>query len=619
MSVGRRWVFALGCCVVVTRGQSPVVVLDVNGIASPEALGSQNAVAGIGDVDGDGVPDFAAGAPGWPMPHPTIPGATIAGVGRAAVFSGATGAQIFSVAGTFNLQAFGKAVADVGDLDGDGVHDVAFGAPMFGPVAPGGTPPPQQVQVWSGFAHTMIYMINGGAGGFSSTSFGAAIAGVGDVGKVVGGMPSYVPDGYPDILVGAPDGNAVHLHSGADGALMYTVNAAALNLPGQPVILTGADKFGESVAGVGDVTGDGVPDLLVGARVNALGGAAGGFNAGAALLLSGAGGGVHALVLGAPGDVLGQSVAGLGDVSGDGVPDFAIGAVRTDVGGTDTGSVTAYSGSGLATLWTTHGLVAADQFGYALAAGGDVDGDGRTDLVVGTPTTDVGATNTGSVVVLSGATGLRLGQVNGLVASDLRGRSVGGLGDVDGDGFAEVLVGTPSSDVGGNATGSVQVVSYGLFLGDCARGNLPDGMGGTFDLIRINGTAGGPPRRVDLGLGVPFTVSFLQPPALAAPAYYYAFALVGFPNPLDAADPGFGVGTLCFLPPILAPFDTRLVLAANSLVPYDPTALFPAATPAPYAITLPAGLAFPLRVAAQGVVFDPTGILRTNAILLDVK
>jgi hypothetical protein len=600
-------------------GQNPFVLLNVNGSVSPEGLASQNSLAGLGDVNNDGVPDFCAGAPGWPMPHPTIPGATVSGVGRAVVFSGASGAELFAVYGTYNLQALGKSVANMGDVDLDGIDDLAIGAPMFGPIVPGGTPPPQQVQVWSGGAQTQLYMINGGAGGFTSGNFGAALFSAGDVGFVVAGVPNFSPDGKPDLLVGAPDGNSAALYSGADGALLFAMSAATLNLPAQPVVLTGFDRFGESVAGVGDVSGDGVPDLLIGARQNSLGGAASGFNAGSALLLSGAGGALLNQFIGAPGDTFGQSVAGIGDVNGDGVGEFAISAIRTDVGAADTGSVTLYHGINWTPIWTTHGLLAAENFGYAVSRAGDVNGDGVPDVLVGTPTTDVGATNTGSISVLSGVDGTRFGALNGALASDLRGRSVSGFTDFDGDGFAEVLAGTPASDVGGSATGSVAVVSFGPFLGSCAAGALSDGAGGTFDMIRLNGTGGGVPRRVDLAVGAPLTVSFVQPPTVASPAYYYAFGLVGVPTSADASDPGFGVGTLCFLPPILSPLDPRLVLVANPLLPFDATALFPIATPATYSVTLPSGIGFPIRVAAQGVVFDGVNIVRTNAVLLNVQ
>jgi hypothetical protein len=549
----------------------------------------------------------------------------IAGVGRASIFSGATNLPILTVSGTYNLQALGKGVASIGDVDSDGLPDVAIGAPMTGPIVPGGTPPQTQVQVWSSGTLTLLYTVVYGPGGFGGSNFGSTIAGIGDVGFKAGGVYFAAPDGFPDFAVSAVDANLVKVYSGFDGAELYTLDATTLQYPGGGgAVLTGNDRLGESMSRVGDVDFDGIPDFIVGARQNVAGGTvpapSGTFSAGAAILVSGAGGGVLHVFIGSAGDTLGQSVAGPGDVDGDGVPDVAIGAIRDDGGGgTDAGSVTTYSGLTFLPLWTTFGLVAADNFGYALSAAGDLSGDGIPDVVVGTPTTDVGASNSGSVVVLSGATGASFGAIHGGAASDLMGRAVSGHGDVDGDGFAEILACAPSSDVGGTSTGSASVVSYGAFLGPCAAGSIPNGVGGTFDMIRIDGSSGGAPRRVDRGLNVGFAVSFDQPPTFALPAPYYAFALVGVPSPADVFNPGLGIGPLCFPPPIFAPTDPRLFLFADAILGINPTAVVPVAGPAPFLVPIPAGLPVQVDIALTAVAVDGATLLRTNSILLSVR
>ncbi|HYC77572.1 MAG TPA: integrin alpha [Planctomycetota bacterium] len=607
--------------------QSPYVLLTVDGGQGGEALASQFSLAGLGDVDGDGVPDVAAGSPSWAAPHPTIPGATVSGVGRAGVYSGANGSPILTVLGTYNLQALGKSVANVGDLDFDGRNDVAIGAPMTGPIVPGGTPPPSQVQVWSTGTQTLLFTINGGAGGFGGANFGASIAGVGDVGSVVGGVYSAALDGYADILVGRPDAGEALMYSGADGALMYVLNAAAVNA-GQPsTVLSASSAFGASTAGVGDVNGDGVPDFLVGARNNQVGGSVvvspNTWWAGGAFLFSGSGGALLAAFQGATGDNLGFDVAGVGDMNADGVPDFALGANRADAPSlpaqSESGAVTLMSGATWTPLWTVYGLLVNDNFGYALDGAGDVNGDGAPDVVVGTPTTDVGGTNTGSATILSGVDGARLGDLHGDAASDLRGRSVSWAGDVNGDGFADVAVGAPSTDVNGSGSGSFVLASFGPYLGACAAGNIPDGFGGAFEMLRVNGTGGGLPRRVDVFAGQGFTLTFQQPPTFAAAAPYYAFGMIGTPGPADAADPGFGIGTLCFLPPALNPSDPRLFLLANSLAPADPAALLAVAAPATWVVPFATGVPFPLQVTVQAVAVDGANLLRSNAVLLNVR
>ncbi len=607
---------------VTTSAQSPVTLTAVHGVVAAEQSGSQNATASLGDVNGDGLADFAVGSPGWPMPHPTIPGATIAQVGKARVYSGATQAVLFEVAGTYNLQALGRSVADAGDVDLDGVHDLAVGAPRFGPTVPGAVPPPPQVQVWSGAGGTLLYTIVSGSGGFASTNFGFSIAGAGDVGSLVGGVYAPTPDGYPDLVVGANSGGSAGVYSGQNGALLYALTPLTVNPPlPSPALLTGTDDFGGTVAALGDVNADGLADFLVAARNSALGGSlvsgASTFHAGAVFIFSGTGA-LLGQVLGLPGDVLGQGAAGVGDVNGDGVPDFAVGAVRSDVGGADAGAVTAYSGATFAPLWTTSGLVAADLFGYSLSSAGDVDGDGVPDVAVGTPTTDIGATNTGSLAVLSGASGLRLGGVDGLLASDLLGRSVSGYADVNGDGFPEVLVGAPSADVGGSSTGTVSVVSYGPFLRACAGGEVPAAGGGFHDVLLLNGVGGGLPRRVDVGIGQSFTLA-ASPPAALSGAPLYAFGIFAVPGAAEETSAPFFSGSLCFPPPLLAPADPRLFLLANSFVGFDPTAVIPVVPAGSWSVVLPAGLPVAVRIAIQGVLFDGTSLVRTNAVLLDVQ
>ena len=181
-----------------------------------------------------------------------------------------------------------------------------------------------------------------------------------------------------------------------------------------------------------------------------------------------------------------------------------------------------------------------------------------------------------------------------------------------------MLVSAPGADIGGSATGTVSVLSFGPYLHPCAVGAIPAGGGGTFDMIQINGSAGGPPRRVDVGGLQPFTISFTQPPAFVNPATLYCFVLVGVPLPADQLTLP-GIGTLCFPPPVLSPADPRLLLLSNSVFPPDPIALFPTSPPGSWSIPVPGGLPAPLRAAISGVTLDGPSFYVTNAVMLNIK
>ncbi|MFQ5694327.1 MAG: integrin alpha, partial [Nitrospinota bacterium] len=108
-----------------------------------------------------------------------------------------------------------------------------------------------------------------------------------------------------------------------------------------------------------------------------------------------------------------------------------------------------------------NGQEAIDELGSSVAAAGDVDGDGFADVIVGAPLANPGLhADAGSAFVFSGASGKRLLRLDGLLSGDALGSSVAGAGDVDGDGFADLIVGAPLADPNGNAdSGSAFVFS----------------------------------------------------------------------------------------------------------------------------------------------------------------
>ncbi|MGH8059171.1 MAG: FG-GAP-like repeat-containing protein [Candidatus Entotheonellia bacterium] len=165
--------------------------------------------------------------------------------------------------------------------------------------------------------------------------------------------------------------------------------------------------------------------------------------------------------------MLGHAVAGVGDVDGDGVPDVV---VTTSSGAGGAGSVSVFSGASGQRLWRVAGEL-GEQLGYAVAGIGDVNGDGVPDVVVGAPFTAPGGVAwAGSVYMFSGVDGRLLWRVDGVESGDQLGYAVAGVGDVDGDGRPEIVVGAPYASRPGHR-GEAYLVS---FQGAPAPAGVPD-------------------------------------------------------------------------------------------------------------------------------------------------
>ncbi len=455
------------------------------------------AVALIGDFDGDGYGDVAIGAP-------------LAGVdGQGAVYilfgrgedipdtvqlRGEGGSSMTTLYGAAAGDFLGSALAAAGDVDGDGYDDLVIGATGLDGGAPdsggayllfGGPRPASQSSIEDLDADRLL-RIDGVAAGDET---GIAVAGGGDIDG----------DGFDDILIGARLAEADYarysagvsylLLGGADGP---TTDLAALD-GSDGMRITGVDRFdqsGRAVAVLGDIDGDGFDDLAVGAPDADPGGRE---NAGEVYVLYGDAGGFPASldpaameadrgfrIEGAdPFDYAGFAVSGAGDVNGDGFDDILIGAYARDTaGGEAAGAAYLVFGSAdghpdgldLGDLdgsngFAMFGLSPMAGTGRAVAAAGDVNGDGFDDFVVGARYADPeGVGGAGEVYLIYGRAGpfdavLDLSTLDGEEGCLLIGTrgeayagfSFGGPGDIDGDGFDDLVIGAPATPDGTSA------------------------------------------------------------------------------------------------------------------------------------------------------------------------
>ncbi len=465
-------------------------------------------------MNGDGFDDIIVGAYAAD-PNGTYSGTayvvfgTAAGFGTELDLSTLDGTNGFAINGASGNDIAGVSVASAGDINGDGFDDVIVGA--SGNDSGGAD---------SGAA----YVIFGKASGFSASievsdldgTDGFKISGESEGDRAAFSVASAGDcdgDGFDDLLVGAYNAEQTFSGSGPQTGSAYIIfgkstgfdavqslsafeffGETGFQISGESIY----DKAGMSVAAAGDINGDGLDDIIIGAPSAYANGA----SSGAAYVVFGSANGYDNYgeesleqlngtngfkISGAMGyDGAGFSVSAAGDVNGDGFADIVVGAYGVDangdysgaayvVFGTDSGfsanlDVTALDGTN---GFRISGESQGDLAGISVSSAGDINGDGIDDILVGASYADVNGIETGLAYVVYGSTsgfsanldlstldGTNGFQINGEALDDQAGSSVSAAGDVNGDGFDDILVGAGRADANGTDSGAAYII-YG--------------------------------------------------------------------------------------------------------------------------------------------------------------
>jgi hypothetical protein len=458
-------------------------------------------VRGTGDINGDGYLDVVVGADRVADDR----GAAYVVFGKVDTYTVDVGDLEdggFAIEGEAAMLGTGYSVAVVGDVNGDGLADIAVG--MFEASQDTG-----RAYVVLGKADSTTVSladIAGGTGGFAIEDGAGTVT---DFGYAVGGAGDVNGDGLADVIIGAPQTDPGGLAGAGVAYVVFgktdtdLVDVSTLGSDGFAIeSSTASAHFGTSVNAAGDVDGDGLDDVIIGApdfmSSQGLAAVVWGKNTDTntvteSQLAAGAGGFVIRGGLNL--DDMGLFVAGVGDVSGDGRADVVLGAPGVDLGGNALGRAYVVFGKNDTDSVDVTDLIAGmggfvldgeldfDLAGWSVGGAGDLNGDGLGDVLVGAQGADFGGGTAGRtyavfgrgadttpVVLADVALGMGGFALDGESVLYTAGWAVDGAGDVNGDGFGDLLVGSPRYM---SFTGRAHVVFGGDYLGLVDRLGTP--------------------------------------------------------------------------------------------------------------------------------------------------